>query len=176
MHTTSMNFAILSAARSVKSVDSVTPVTLHNLPKFVRSIIGYIISPRLQKLSFTLAEVCFRLRMMSQDVQRSDDTSLIDPELEQRESLDQLKQSILKQRGELERSYRELDPDGGAMPKLDKQIASLVQLMAEIYEVANELQWAIAEHDASYSERTKDFHASNQEELVAMLSRIAPAA
>lgn len=176
MHTTSMNFTIMSAARSVRSVDMMAPTNLHNLPKFARWLIAYFISPKLQKLSFALADVCFRLQVVSQDVQRNQDEQLIDPELEQRDALEQLKCAILKHRGELQKTYRELDPDGGAIPKLTKEISSVVALMGEIYEVANELQWAIAEHDASYSERAEGFLASSPDELAAMLDRIAPAA
>ncbi len=38
-------------------------------------------------------------------------------------------------------------------PKFLGEVVRLIEIGNELYEVANQLQWEIAEHDANYSER-----------------------
>lgn len=173
MHTTSINFTILSALRSAESVERAPSLSLHNMPRFVKSIFGYFAMPRLQKVSFSLADACRKLQTLTLDIQRSNDVDVIDPNLVQRDSLEKTKKLLLAQRAELRASHAVLDPDGLAMPKLSAEVNAIISLLGELYEIATELQWAIAEHDASNSDREEGFVASNVTELEAMLERIS---
>lgn len=172
MHTTSMSLTIMSAQRSVKSVERVPTFTLHNVPGFVKSIFSRLSIRHLKKLSFALADSCHKLQIVALEIQASDDTDLIDPDLEKRESLDKTKQFLLKHRSEFRKSFGALDPDGTALPDLNREVSTVISLMGELYEIANELQWAIAEHDASNSERQLGYAASSVDELSAVLDRI----
>lgn len=167
-----MNFAILNAMDSAKSVERMPTPNLAKVPKFIKLLFGYFIVPKMNTLAFSLADVCSKLKVCVLDVQRNTDEELIDPDLVQRKSLDEMKEFLLRDRASLRDSYRDIDPMGTEMPKLHNAVTSVVSLMGELYEIATELQWALAEHDASYSKRLDGFAAANPGELEAMLQRI----
>jgi len=173
MHTASMNVTILSALRSAENVERMPTPNLLYVPKFIKSLFGYLVTPRLRKLSFSLADACNKLQIIVFEIQRSSSTDLIDEALEKRESLEKMKRILLDHRSGLRASYRDLDPDGILMPKFHKEVTSVIALMDEFYEIATELQWAIAEHDASNSVHHQGYAASNIHELEVMLKRIA---
>lgn len=180
MHTTSMNVTILSALHSAKRVEQVPPLKLQHAPRFVQSIFsslfGFFFTPRLQKLTFLLADECNKLQVLALRVQRSTDPDLIDGDMEQRDALERMKKVIVEQRAGLQTSFLAIDPDGVAMPKLHKELTSVIELLGEFYEIANELQWAMAEHDANVSARREGFVASTADELDAVLGRISAGA
>jgi hypothetical protein len=170
-----MNIAIGDAMDSAKGVQRLPPSSLSTLPKFARSVVAYFVTPKLRKMSMQLASVCNNLKVCLLDVQRDSSDKLIDAELRMRDDLQALKEAMRTGRKEMADSYSDISLRLNELPELRRQIDILLALMDEVSEIASEMQWEIAEHDANFSRRLDGFQAANVDELTAMLQRI-PAA
>jgi hypothetical protein len=95
------------------------------------------------------------------------------PMLEKHDALEKLKQALLIHKAGMQDSYQDIDPGGIEMPELRKAMVLVFELISQLYEGVANLQWAIGEHDANYSEHQEGFVASNVGELEAMLNRIS---
>lgn len=173
MHTTSINVTIQNVIHSVKRVERMSARKLFYVPNVIKSFLDSYLTRQAQKISFATADACSKLQLISLAIQRSDDSELLDPSLEKYNSIEELKQLILVQMTNLREDFLNIDPDGYVMPKFHKEISSLVTLSGEFFDIATELQWAIAEHDASNSPHRVGFVASSTTELDTILDRIS---
>jgi hypothetical protein len=176
MHTTSMNVTIHSALTSARSVERLVAPKSANFPRFLKVILGFFAKPRLDKSAVILADACHKLKVSALAIQRSTEEEIVDPDLKLRDNLQTMKDKIRKNRDSLRSTFSELNFLGAEMPEFYRSITTVVSLMGELYELATELQWAIAEHDASYSRRLTGFVAADKGELEAMLQRISAGA
>lgn len=176
MHTTSTNITILSALNSAKSVEQMGARRLQHIPKLFRWLVESVLARRLEKQVFVLAEACNKLRIVMLDFQRRDDADLIDPDLFIRNSLESAKKDLLAQRLDMHESFKKSGFGQSSVPRFYAAYYTIIKLLSELYEISNEVQWAIAEHDASLSVQHEGFAASNAAELEAMLNQIASTA
>ncbi|WP_321876607.1 hypothetical protein [Paraburkholderia bannensis] len=101
-----------------------------------------------------------------------DGEGLVDPDLRIRDLLESIKVRALEFRqGVMTRKGSNLAKDkksGHILSGMDRSIA----LTTETFELANSLQWQIAEHDADVAPRHEGFLASSADELANMLDRL----
>lgn len=113
------------------------------------------------------------MEYVASSVRRADSAELIDPTLEKHDALERLKEVLRQQKSAMQDSYQDIDSSGAGMDKLRAAIVSVFELTDRFYKAAMTLQWAIGEHDASYSAHEDGFVASSVDELNAMLNRIS---
>jgi hypothetical protein len=167
-----MNIAIGLAMDSAMGVQRLPPSSLSKLPRFAQALFAFFLTPRLRKMSAQLADVCSKLKICLLDVQGDTSDKLIDSELRLRDALQELKEAMRKARKELADSYLGVDIASSELPELRHELETLLALMDEVSDIATEMQWEIAEHDANFSRRIDGYQAANLEELNAMLQRI----
>lgn len=172
MQVTTMGLVIQGAMDSARRLDWIPSHAVTNLPPFLLSIVSWYLSPKLKKAATALADVSFKLTVFSQQVQRSVEAELIDPRLDIRDMLEKLKCETLAECRSLKASFGRCEEMPNVKHKLLLQVQTLLNLMDEICDTVSELQWALAEHDASVGKRMGGFTASSAEELDAMLQRI----
>jgi hypothetical protein len=173
MQTTSMNVAIVHAISSASSVERMPAKRVARLPKFAKALFAWYALPKVRKTAFVMADVCSKLRVAVLSVQRNGEDELLDQTMAVRDSLESMKVGIRESRDSMRASYRDVDPEQTEMPVLSREVATLLDLMSELYEVATELQWSLAEHDASFSRRLEGFSADSKAALDEMLRRIS---
>lgn len=130
----------------------------------------------LMRQSSLMAEQCLKMKGLERDICVEENDSFIDPNFRIRDTLESLKQSVQ----ELRKDRATGDPvcgfyeqlGSGAPPNLQIAQATFFRVLAESYEAANQLQWAIAEHDADLAKIQEGFEASSREEVEAMFARI----
>lgn len=115
-----------------------------------------------------IAATCVALVRTKTSVEASTNSALIDSELEIDDELERLKDSMRGLRLEV------LHLQATSTPPADVQraIKSLQKVLEDTYTATNQLQWEIAEHDASHAPRGKPLIATNQEELDTALNAI----
>ena len=174
MQTASLNLALRSASKSTTSVDAILAKDAAGLPRFVFSLLGFYFNPKLRRSSGLLADASKTMKIWSMELQRDELGDLIDPDLSLRDNIESLKSDLR----EIHRRGRDMHVAMKPRAVVDstefgRQLEINLSLAKEVYEVANELQWALAEHDASANKMLDGFSASNDFDLTAMLARIA---
>lgn len=176
MQTVSMNFAIHSAQEYVQKISNferITPeISNSKLFRVLFWAVDFFVTPKLKKLSSHLAESCSVLKVFVLDVQQNSECELIDPELAMRDNIESLKNILHTNRKEALKVILSLEKCGDLTAKMCREFKTIAALAAELHDEANQLQWAVAEHDASCNRRAEGFVATNQSEIDAMLARI----
>lgn len=116
-----------------------------------------------------IATACAKLVEARAKIAASTDADLIDAALSIENELDRLKDSMRGLRREI---LRILSAKNMPSPVIHNAITSLRKAAEDTYTAANQLQWEIAEHDASYVPRGEPMIATNQEELDKALNSI----
>ncbi|KVE63967.1 hypothetical protein WI96_15995 [Burkholderia vietnamiensis] len=105
------------------------------------------------------------------------DEKVIDPDFQLRDKLESIKSDVLNIRRRLVHIQGMLSPNDKfrLRARFDEavgaEVARSIALCCEAFEIANGLQWDVAEHDADNSVRHEDFVASSADEVMQMLSR-----
>lgn len=100
---------------------------------------------------------------------RSD--SPIDPNLEIRSHLEQLKAGSLRIRARGLSALANISKFGWV--RTHAQFSKMVKLACEEFEIANAIQWELAEHDASFSAHLDGYVASTANDIQEMLTRLS---
>ncbi|RDU96964.1 hypothetical protein [Trinickia dinghuensis] len=126
------------------------------------------LNEQLANSNVRLMEVCRAIPFATERV--------IDPDFELRDSLEAIKADALALRDRLLQSKAHMQPEHkGLRGRFDKALLSEVErsvaLCCEGFELANKIQWEIAEHDADHTVRHEGFVASTADEVMKMLSQ-----
>lgn len=132
---------------------------------------GILVS-QLQIMTTAQAEACLKFRVMTQQVELSEDADLIDPDLVMRDKLEEMKVLSIS----AQKSYNDFPEKFKSNSIIGEAMAIAFQVSVEICLAASELQWAIAEHDADVSARLEGFSASSKQQAEDILDRIFSAA
>ena len=121
-----------------------------------------------------LADTSKTMKIWSMELQRDESDDLVDPDLALREKIESLKTDLRKIHADASDMHQKVNARGvGESTEFGRQLATNLSLLKEVYEVASELQWSIAEHDASANKLIEGCSASTDFDLTAMLKRIA---
>lgn len=110
------------------------------------------------------------------EVRQNTDHEPIDPEMILRGKIEDLKQVLHADRVQIFKTATEMARFGEAVEKIHLELKTILELIGEQYDEANQLQWAIAEHDASYAKRLNDYTAHSKEESDRLLDKIIASA
>lgn len=103
-----------------------------------------------------------------------DGAELIDPDLHMRDLLQSIKDDAIRYRAGYQARIH--SRARGWSSKLSKAIADEMQrtiaLCCETHELANRMQWEVAEHDADFAARHEGFVATTADEVMALLNRL----
>lgn len=146
-----------------------TAVTLDSVQVLLHKPLTNHTARELNIASNRIAMECSRLVKAKAEIALSKSTDLIDSALEIDDELEQLKNSLRRVHREL---LHMLGDASKPSPLIHDAITSLRKATEDTYTAANQLQWEIAEHDASHAPRGKPVIATNQEELDAALNAI----
>ncbi len=168
-----MNLAIRSAIESAQASDSGSARPKFPFPRLYRWATIRFVIPKMRKGSMQAADACAKLKLSVMEVERNTDDELIDEDLRTRETLEILKGTLRESLNDLRKTERSLQEVNCPVPELAQQLEIMKAIIQELHSEANRLQWAIAEHDATYAKRLNGFVANNADELSKMLDRMA---
>lgn len=144
------------------------------IPNF---LVKSILLPKIHEVTSMHAEVCLKFQQLSQQIESRESTDTIDDEMDVRDMLDSIKSSIKEAEITIHKavkSFSEIKGSTNDTIGLVKASHTLISVLQETYAAATELQWAIAEHDASNVAHQKDkaFIASSSKEVGDILDKI----
>ena len=143
-----------------------------NLQGLLRGPISDDTARELHIASTRITAQCANLLEVRTKIAASSDATLIDSALSIENELEQVKESMRDIRRQI---LRMLESENTPSPEIHSAITSLRKAAEETYTAANQLQWEIAEHDASHAPRGKPMIATNEEELDKALNSIRSA-
>ncbi|MEO8838999.1 MAG: hypothetical protein ABI351_09830 [Herbaspirillum sp.] len=173
MQTASMGLIIRDVLESAQQVERISS---YKIPKFFLSIVDHFVVPRIRKASSVASEACFRIKIQIIELNQNTKSDLVDSDLELRDSLEGMKTQVQIARRDMLKNSSEFAKINNGKTRMWTETKTLLSLLAELYEEANQLQWAIAEHDANFGKRLEGFVATNQDELNTILERITTGA
>ena len=173
MTSATMDLITSNALKSVRSVERMTPhgKKLGIFSSVLIGVFSSLVSRVLHKFAVRTAEHTNQLSVCLLNIQRvdADDLRLLDPELLLWDKFESLKLSAREILKSAELIIELGDKYGG---NLKAEARLFTEAIRETYEVANQLQWLIAEHDASRVQNLNSFVSENKAELEAMMDRI----
>jgi hypothetical protein len=133
---------------------------------------------RVKNLNIRLAESNVRLLEMSRSAPFDGD-EVIDASLQLRDHLEtiktdalQFRSTLMSHRLRLQKASAHSSFKARLVGTILEEVGTSVALCSEMFEIANKLQWDVAEHDADRAVRYEGFVASSAGDVMAILNRL----